>query len=295
MQCSCGGGPAQITPPPPSPGGGFPQVSHVVVVVEENHSFSETIGNSAMPYFNSLTPQGGLATQYFANIHNSLPNYFELTVGATVATDDSFTGTITQDNVVRELVAAGKTWKCYAESLPSTGYTGVSVEPYVKDHDPFAYFSDVLNDSVQASNIVPFTQFANDLANDQLPDYAFIVPNQQHNAHDCPPGMSGCTDDTKLASADTWLHTNIDSLVQNVPFQQDGILIILFDESDIIDTQHGGGQVPFLVLGAKVKAGYQSTTLYQHQSTLRLTLEALGVKTWPGDAASAPQMAEFFQ
>jgi hypothetical protein len=44
-----------------------------------------------------------------------------------------------------------------------------------------------------------------------------------------------------------------------------------------------------------VKAGYQSTTLYQHESTLRLMMEALGVTDLPGAAASAPDMAEFFQ
>ena len=40
--------------------------------------------------------------------------------------------------------------------------------------------------------------------------------------------------------------------------------------------------------------GYQSTTLYQHQSTLRLMLKGLGVTSFPGDAATAPDMSEFF-
>jgi hypothetical protein len=42
------------------------------------------------------------------------------------------------------------------------------------------------------------------------------------------------------------------------------------------------------------KPGYQSTTLYQHQSTLRLMLEGLGVITLPSAAATAPAMWEFF-
>jgi len=44
----------------------------------------------------------------------------------------------------------------------------------------------------------------------------------------------------------------------------------------------------------KSKRGYQSTTLYQHQSTLRLMLKGLGVTSFPGDAATAPDMSEFF-
>jgi len=37
-----------------------------------------------------------------------------------------------------------------------------------------------------------------------------------------------------------------------------------------------------------------STTLYQHQSTLRLILKGLGVTVFPGAAAMAPGMDEFF-
>jgi acid phosphatase len=96
----------------------------VVLVVLENHSYSEVIGNSAMPYLNGLAQQNGLAAQYYANTHPSLPNYFMLTAGQTETTVDSNTGTMNDDNAVRELVKAGKSWKCYAESLPSPGYTG---------------------------------------------------------------------------------------------------------------------------------------------------------------------------
>jgi len=50
-----------------------------------------------------------------------------------------------------------------------------------------------------------------------------------------------------------------------------------------------------LILSPKAKAGFQSSTLYQHQSTLRLTLEALGMQNLPGLAAIAPEMGEFFK
>jgi hypothetical protein len=52
-----------------------------VLVVEENSSYSEVIGSSEMPYLNSLATQYGLATQYFANTHSSIGNYFMLTTG----------------------------------------------------------------------------------------------------------------------------------------------------------------------------------------------------------------------
>jgi hypothetical protein len=34
--------------------------------------------------------------------------------------------------------------------------------------------------------------------------------------------------------------------------------------------------------------------MYQHQSTLKLTMQLLGVTDFPGAAATAPDMTEFF-
>src|SRR5260370_5745774 len=86
---SSAGGPGPGGPPPPL--GNVPIFGHVVLVVEENHSYSEVIGNSAMPYLNSLASQYGLATQYFANTHPSIGNYFMLTTGQVVTNVDTFT------------------------------------------------------------------------------------------------------------------------------------------------------------------------------------------------------------
>src|SRR5207248_10930847 len=88
-----------------------PQVKHVFVVVEENHSYSSVINNSSMPYLNSLAKRYGLATSYYANTHPSIGNYFMLTTGQTLTNNDAYTGTVTSDNVVRHLLTAGKTWK----------------------------------------------------------------------------------------------------------------------------------------------------------------------------------------
>jgi hypothetical protein len=271
-----------------------PKSNHVVVVLEENHSYSSVIGSASMPYLNSLAAQNGLATQYFANTHPSIGNYFMLTTGQIITNNDALNSTVNVDNVVRHLLTAGKTWKSYAESLPSVGYTGNDVYPYFRHHNPFSYFSDVANSSVQKLNLVPFSHFAADLANNQLPNYSFIMPNVNHDAHDCPAGPTGCTDAQKLATADAWLKTNIAPLLSNSAFQQDGILIIVFDESVDSDIAHGGGHIAAVVIGPGVKKGAKSTALYQHQNVLRTTLDALGVKTYPGAAATAADMADLF-
>src|SRR6266704_1493736 len=190
--------------------------NHIFMVVEENTDYTSVIGSSSMPYLNGLAQQYGLATQYYANTHPSIGNYFMMTVGKIITNDD------------------------------------------------------------------PFTQFATDLATNALPNYSFIVPNLCNDAHDC-----------SLSTADTWLQTNIDPLVKSAQFQQDGLLIILFDEAGGDDT-NGGGRVAWVAGSAHVKPGYQSTRLYQHASTLRLSLKALGVTALPNGAATAPDMDEFF-
>lgn len=278
-----------------SASGAVPQLGHVVLLVEENHSYSSVIGSSAMPYLNSLAQRYGLATNYYANVHQSIGNYFMLTAGQLITADDSFTGTVDADNLVRQLLAAGKTWKAYAESLPSVGYAGNDVYPYLEHHNPFSYFSDVRNSSAQLRNLVPFTQFSADLANNQLPNFSYIVPNAEHDAHDCPDGTSNCADAVRLSAADSWLKTNIAPLLASSAFQKDGLLLIVFDESFDIDTANGGGHVPLLVISPRAKPGYQSTTLFQHQSTLRLLIEATAAKGFPGASSSAPDMGEFFQ
>lgn len=279
VQLACGGHGLPQTPVPTNQA----TFSHVVLVVEENHSYSDVIGNAAMPYLNSLASQYGLAAQYFANGHPSMPNYLMLTTGLTETFDDNFSGTISDDNIVRKLVKAGKSWKAYTESIPSAGYLGGDAAPYVRRHNPFSYLSDVQQDSSQAANIVPFSQFSSDLANNTLPQFSFIAPNVNDDAHN-----------GTLAAADSWLQSNIAPLLASSTFQNSGLLIITFDESEDSDLENGGGHVATVIVSSKSKTKYQSQTVYQHQSTLRLVLAASGVDSFPGSAGNAPDMTEFF-
>jgi phosphatidylinositol-3-phosphatase len=298
-QCGCSGGPHPgSTSTTTTTTSSVPLFTHVFIVVEENHSYGDVIGNPDMPYFNGLASQYGLATQYFADAHPSLPNYFELTVGEGISITglqgDSYNAVVSQDNVVRALTAAGKTWKSYAGGLPSPGYLGGDTGGYLRHHDPFVYLSDVQSSASQAGNVVPVMQFAADLAGGTLPDYSFIVPDRYSDAHDCPVGMSSCTDAQELAAADQWLSANIGPLVTSSTFQN-SLLIVVFDEGDITDLQHFGGQVPAIIVSPLAKPGYKSTTLYEHASSLRLMLEGLGVTDLPGAAATATDMGEFFK
>jgi phosphatidylinositol-3-phosphatase len=276
----------------PTPIGSPSQAGTVFIVVMENKNYADVVGNSAMPFFNSLIPQGALATNYYADLHPSIGNYMMLTTGLPVPADDSFAGVVTSDNIARQLVSAGKTWKVYVENLPSVGYTGGDQMPYLRRHNPFSYFSDIVNNSAQAANMVPFSQFTTDLSSGNLPNLAFIVPNAFDDGHSCP--TSNCTTTMELQQSDAWMSQVLPGIIGSAAFKNNGVLAITWDES-ATDATNGGGKVATLFLGPQAKAGYQSTTSYQHQDLLRMICFRIGLASCPGAASSASTMSEFFQ
>jgi hypothetical protein len=286
-----------------------PASSHVYLVVLENGTYS-TVTNSGdsthyMPWMIGLGNTYGHSTNYITNSGGSLLAYLWLSSGfchsdtSTTAdcpktippgvtpvnrfgcTGGSCVSPITDDNIYREMVADNITWTLYFESLPSVGYMGGSVGNYDPHHNPAKWYSDVINSTAFQQHMVPFTQFSTDLANNQMPKYALIIPDDSHNAHDGTP-----------QAADQWLQTNVGPLL-NQPFFQpggDGVLIITFDNQD----DDGSGQVYWTIIGPKVKRGYISNTFLQHQDTLLTVLQALGIGARPGYTSIATGMAEFF-
>ena len=280
--------------PTPTPTLGKLSFGHEFIVMEENTGYSSVVGNAAMPYLNSLISQGGLATNYYANTHPSLPNYLWITSGNDDGvTSDVCTGdgqpigpVVSNDNIIRHFIAAGTSWRTYQENLDSPGYMGCGpASTYDTDHNPFRDYTDVQDSSAQQQNIVPFTQFATDLQNNTFAQYNFISPNVFNDGH------TGT-----LAQADQWLLTNIGPLLTTPMFQPggDGLLIITWDEGALTDATNGGGHAAWIVIGPQVKPGYTSAAFYQHPSTLRLMMEGLGLASFPQQAASAPEMTEFF-
>jgi phosphatidylinositol-3-phosphatase len=294
----------------------LPVFQHVFVVVEENQTYDQVIGNTKdMPYLNSLAEKYGLATNYFANTHPSINNYFYLTAGRkgtkppfVSESADLYPFDVDGPNVASILSSHGKTWKSYAEDLPRQGYIGGNAGDYVKRHNPFAYFETVRKNGAQRANIVPFKQLKTDVERNALPDYGFIVPNIYDDAHNDPLTHRGapCGDAEALQRADNWLRENIGPLIDSTVFQQGGLLVITFDEAcasgpgadSRLDLKRpgseGGGHVATILVSPKIAPGTKSDRLYHHQSVARLSLEALGVDVFPRHAATAPDMRELF-
>jgi hypothetical protein len=207
-------------PPPPT----VPQSHHVVLVMEENQSYSTVVGATTIwTNLNALIARGALPTNYYADSHPSIGNYFMLTTGQLLTTDDNSTQVFDVDNIARRMLAAGVTFRVYAEGI-AQGYTGGNTGLYLIRHNPFAMLSDVASNQQVANDVIwPFSQFATDLANNALPDFSYIVPDVDDDAHDGTPQQ-----------ADTWLQANIVApLSASSAFQSggDGLLIVDFDEA----------------------------------------------------------------
>jgi hypothetical protein len=266
-----------------------PASKHVVLVMEENQSYSTVAGNiGAWPHLNAMIGKGALATNYYADAHSSIPNYFMLTTGQTLTFNDNSTTVWNVDNIARRMLAGNVPFKVYAEGIKQ-GYLGGNVGLYVIRHNPFALLSDVAGNKQVANAVLwPFTQFAADIGKNALPEFSFVVPDINDDAHSAP-----------AQQADSWLQANVIAALAGTPAFQpggDGVLIVDFDESVISDTAHGGGHVVAAFWGPIVKPGYRqaSGTVYQHESMLRTMMEALQLPNPPGAAATAPDMGEFF-
>lgn len=266
-----------------------PRSSHVVIVMEENQSYSTVAGNSAAwPNLNRLINNGAAPTNYYADTHPSIGNYFMLTTGQVLTNNDSSVKVWNVDNVARRMLAAGVSFRVYAVGI-GRGYLGGDTGSYVIRHNPFAMLSDVAGNPMVANETIwPFSQFAADVANGTLPAFSYIVPDLYEDAHNGTP-----------AQADSWLQTNVVSrLANDAAFAPggDGVLIVGFDEAADSDKAHGGGHVAAVLWGPIVKVGYQQTTatLYQHESLLSTVMQLLGLQNPPGAAATAPVMSEFF-
>lgn len=298
----CGGGPTPatkhqpVTQNPPAASSTAPSAStagnispapppHVVLIVEENRSFS-TVYPTGMPWLSALGDHNGIATNYSSDEPGSMLDYLWLSSGsgeqAFGCDGNGCAQTITDDNIFRELNKAGMSWKIYADSLPSVGYMGDFSGNYVKRHNPAVWYSDVVNDPAQQQNVVPFTQLAADLAGKNLPNYTIIVPDLQHDAHDGTPAM-----------ADRWLSQNIAPLLNSAYFQPggNGVMFITFDNGDG-DAQ---GQVFTAVIGQAVIPGSKVDAPFRHENTLRTIMERLGLKNFPGASATASAMDQFFK
>lgn len=248
------------------------QPSHLIVVMEENHSFEQIIGSPAAPFINRLASRGTLLTNYHAITHPSLPNYIALLSGRTgrIRTDCQRC-TISGPTLVDELEARHISWAAYLEGLPQPCSTVSRSGAYSEAVDPFMHAATVRGTPARCDRVLPFRSFGPDLAAGRLASVAFVAPNLRHDMHSGP-----------VPAADIWLRRFVDELAANRVWRQDTRVVVTFDEGKRSDTRSccdglgSGGLIPTIVAGPRVPRG-RDPTPYTQYALLRSIELAFGL------------------
>lgn len=243
-----------------------------------------------------------------------------------------------------QLTSAGYSWKSYNEDMgndpsresatcghpplnasdptqaaeaPKAGLP--SGDEYAARHNPFVYFHSIIDTPACAANVVSLGPLQNDLQSvATTANLTFVTPNLCHDGHDAP-----CKDGEPggLVSADRFLQATVPLILNSPAYKQDGVLMIVFDESAVSwiqDSQGnwiptgdssaccnelagpnvaqpgisgmGGGLVGAVVLSPFIKAGTITQTAYNHYALLKsietlFGLPLLGYAGAPGVTA----------
>lgn len=287
---------------------------HVFIIMMENTSFTSLIGNPNAPFINSAAKTFGLATNYTGVSHPSQPNYIAATSGALNGVFDDNDITINVPNIVDQIEGSGRTWKAYMQSLslcpnsdPAQHACGNQL--YERKHDPFISYQDVASNPARVANIVDFSQFATDLANNTVPDYSWISPDQCNDMHGRftldPTDLCGFAHVQNLiATGDAFLKNKVSAIMSSRAWTGNSIIFITWDESDFpfVDVSGccdavpgaGGGHVVMLTISHSDHTSRTSNVAYNHYSMLA-TIEGgwkLGCLAFTCDTANVTPMSD---
>ena len=261
----------------------------VFTIIFENHDQAQVLKPAAAPYMLQLSQTYSSANAYISNIHPSLPNYIELTSGATQGigndNDPSYAGDqiAGSDNLGDQLDAAGVKWRAYMESMGEPCKMD-STKLYAAHHAPFLYYSSLSSDKARCDDrVVDFEQnFAADLASNAY-RYMWITPNMCNDMHDCTPDVS-----------DKWLANVVPQIMDSPGYKNGEALFILFDEGNMRILGAAADLATIVISPNLVSPGYQSNTTFDHRSYLATMEDIFGMPRLTTTSSATP-MDEFFK
>jgi hypothetical protein len=305
-----------------------PLAQHVVLVIDENTSFS-TAFPSGMPWLSSQAQKYGYAKNYSSDVGGSLLDYLYLASGSCESAyqcggapscslpsgshnfycngNDCFTqnssceATITKDaitdnNIFSLMDSQPLSWKVYVQNYLNAGGT-VNVPDFTSaNQPPYTHYYARHNAAVWYNEVLGNMHGAQGNIVD-FEQFGIDVANGTlpRYAIIVPDGCWDNHDDcfsNSLEEADDFLNSNLAPMLALSDFQPggSGLLIVTFDNGADDDP----GQILTTVIGPNVKRGYVSNVAYKHENGLRTMLDALGIASYPGWSASVPDMSDFF-
>jgi hypothetical protein len=249
---------------------------HIVIVIEENHAYTQIVGSTAAPYINSLLQDGtsALFTQSYGLAHPSQPNYLMFFSGSNQGIiNDNFPAVnpFNTSNLGASLINAGFTFTGYSEDLPSVGFNGTSSGNYARKHNPWADWQSSVNYPIPLASNQPLTSLPSDY--NTLPGVSIVIPNQNNDMHNG-------TDPTTITIGDTWLQNHLDGYIQWAK-THNSLFILTFDE----DNSANQNRILTLFEGAMIKPGSYAQN-NSHYNFLRM-LEDMYSLSYSGASATA--------
>ncbi|CAF3628965.1 unnamed protein product [Rotaria sp. Silwood1] len=253
----------------------------------ENNGYNATFSSPAwQPIINS----SAWFMDMYAITHPSQPNYIAMIAGSTLdCVDDSYFST-NETTIIDLLNRAGVSWKAYQES-----YTPLMTSPncnddtkilsglYVRRHNPFMSSTAVRNSPTECEKIVNSAELAIDLANKQLPQFAFYTPNINNDAHD-----------TNLSYAGSYLQNWLNLYLNEPTFMNGTLLIVTFDEDENYGNQTS--RIPAFVWGADyLYSGVSIPGTFNHYSLTKLLEENWGLGTLGREDVTASSIMDIWR
>jgi len=264
----------------------IPRPDHIIIVIEENHSYGQIIGSPNAPYINQLAKEGALFKNSHGVAHPSQPNYLAIFSGGIQGVKDDRClkdSSFQTDNLGASLLKAGYTFKGYGQTMPSAGFTGCYAQKseltnaflYGRKHCPWVNWLGSGENQFPDSLSQPMTAFPTDFS--KLPTVSFVIPDMDYDMHN----IGGPGDSAAIRRGDEWLQKNLSKYVEWAK-THNSLLIFTFDEDDFESVNH----IPTIFAGPMVKGGLYSKKI-NHYNVLR-TIEAMYNLSPSGDAKEKP-------
>ncbi|CAG8520097.1 23393_t:CDS:2 [Racocetra persica] len=189
-----------------------------------NADYTKAIQN---PYLQSLynSPQGLLLTNFFAINSTSEIDYIASIYGSAPPSITTTSGhyNLTGCNIVDLLENKGITWKAYLENYNCGAcYTGdfcpSGTDLYTRTHNPFISMTDINSNPARCAKLMDASQLDTDISNNQVPQFAYYVPNQLDDGHD-----------TSLNYAMNWFKSWFEVRRNNPSLTTNTLFVIVWD------------------------------------------------------------------
>jgi hypothetical protein len=298
-------------------GGHVKNFKHIFVIMMENTGIEALQGNPNAPWVNQAMQTYGVAGNYYGVTHPSQPNYIASTAGTTSGVPDDNDVNVNLPNIVDQLEAKGHTWKAYMQSLSLCTTKldhACGNQLYERKHDPFVSFTDVQSNPARMANVVDLSQLDTDLADNTVPDFSYISPDQCHDMHGRASVPSDPCDFSNeqsiIALGDQFLSTWVNKITSSKAWNGESVIFITWDESDFTgspnnfgfgdtrgccDANPGGGHVLTLVIQRNPSvAPTASFQLYNHYSLLATVEDSwnLGCLAFTCDTTNVKPMSD---